>query len=119
MVMDLVSADASETARSASRIKRLARSFIWVIPFRGWKVCDDGLNDEARWGTEGPFLGAGQTATIRLFCTDRVGTGEFQRVMRLQPGDLVVWRGHVGILVNPEQHLFLQCHAFGARDRYL
>jgi NlpC/P60 family len=35
-----------------------------------------------------------------------VGTGEFQRVIRLQPGDLVVWRGHVGIVVNPAQHLF-------------
>src|SRR5439155_16059165 len=56
-VMDLVSAVACETARSASRIERLARTFIWVIPFRGWKVCDDGLNDEARWGTEGPFPG--------------------------------------------------------------
>ncbi|PYV66800.1 MAG: hypothetical protein DMG96_41300, partial [Acidobacteria bacterium] len=72
MVMDLVSAVACETARSASRIERLARTFIWVIPFRGWKVCDDGWNDEARWGTEGPFPGAGQTATMRLFCADRV-----------------------------------------------
>src|SRR6266566_3438221 len=57
MVMDLVSAVACETTRSASRIERLARTFIWVIPFRGWKVCDDGWNDEARWGTKGPFPG--------------------------------------------------------------
>jgi hypothetical protein len=26
--------------------------------------------------------------------------------MRPQPGDLVVWRGHVGIVVNPAQHIF-------------
>lgn len=34
------------------------------------------------------------------------GTNEFQRVTRAQPGDLVVWRGHVGIVVNPAQHAF-------------
>ena len=32
--------------------------------------------------------------------------GNFQRVTDLQPGDLAVWRGHVGIIVNPAQHLF-------------
>jgi cell wall-associated NlpC family hydrolase len=35
-----------------------------------------------------------------------VGTKEFQRVAHAQPGDLVVWRGHVGIVVNPAQHAF-------------
>jgi NlpC/P60 family len=35
-----------------------------------------------------------------------VGTREFQRVTRPQPGDLVVWRGHAGIVVNPAQHVF-------------
>jgi len=35
-----------------------------------------------------------------------VGTEEFVRVTRPQPGDLVVWRGHVGIVVNPAQHVF-------------
>src|SRR2546425_12437843 len=54
MVMDLVSAVACETAKSASRIERLARTFIWVIPFMGRMFCDDGLNDEARSGNRGP-----------------------------------------------------------------
>ena len=34
------------------------------------------------------------------------GTDEFQRVTRPQPGDLVVWPGHVGIVVNPAQRAF-------------
>ncbi len=34
------------------------------------------------------------------------GTGDFQRVTRPQPGDLIVWRGHMGIMVNPAQHSF-------------
>jgi len=34
------------------------------------------------------------------------GTDEFRQVARPQPGDLAVWRGHVGIVVNPVQHSF-------------
>ena len=34
------------------------------------------------------------------------GIEGFQRVKRPQPGDLVVWRGHVGIVVKPSQHIF-------------
>lgn len=34
------------------------------------------------------------------------GTGGFQRVTRPHPGDLVVWSGHVGIVVNPAQRVF-------------
>jgi cell wall-associated NlpC family hydrolase len=34
------------------------------------------------------------------------GIDGFERVKQPQPGDLVVWRGHVGIVVKPSQHLF-------------
>jgi cell wall-associated NlpC family hydrolase len=34
------------------------------------------------------------------------GTADFQRVTHPQPGDLVVWPGHVGIVVNPAQGAF-------------
>jgi cell wall-associated NlpC family hydrolase len=34
------------------------------------------------------------------------GIDEFQRVATPQQGDLVVWRGHVGIVINPAQHVF-------------
>ncbi len=34
------------------------------------------------------------------------GAGKFQRVWYPQPGDLVVWRGHVGIVVRPSRHVF-------------
>jgi NlpC/P60 family len=34
------------------------------------------------------------------------GTDAFRRVKRPQPGDLVVWPGHVGIVVNPAQRSF-------------
>jgi hypothetical protein len=34
------------------------------------------------------------------------GLEGFQRVTQPQPGDLVVWRGHVGIVIRPSRHVF-------------
>lgn len=34
------------------------------------------------------------------------GAESFQRVKQPKPGDLVVWRGHVGIVIKPSQHIF-------------
>jgi len=34
------------------------------------------------------------------------GTDQFRRVKFPQPGDLVVWKGHVGIVVSPARHIF-------------
>ena len=34
------------------------------------------------------------------------GIDSFQRVESPQPGDLVVWRGHIGIVIDPEEHSF-------------
>jgi cell wall-associated NlpC family hydrolase len=41
------------------------------------------------------------------------GTGEFRRVQHPQPGDLVVWPGHVGIVVNPAQRSFYSALSTG------
>jgi hypothetical protein len=34
------------------------------------------------------------------------GIDQFQRVASPQPGDLAVWRGHAGVVINPVQHSF-------------
>jgi len=34
------------------------------------------------------------------------GVEAFQRVKVPQPGDLIVWRGHAGIVIKPSQHVF-------------
>ena len=41
------------------------------------------------------------------------GTDEFRRVAKPQPGDLAVWRGHAGIVVNPAQHSFFSLLSSG------
>jgi len=41
------------------------------------------------------------------------GTPEFRRVVHPRPGDLVVWPGHVGILINPARHVFYSALSSG------
>ena len=41
------------------------------------------------------------------------GADEFRQVKRPQPGDLVVWPGHVGIVVNPAQRSFYSALSSG------
>jgi len=43
------------------------------------------------------------------------GTGQFFRARYAHPGDLVVWRGHVGIVVNPRGHSFFSTTSSGTR----
>lgn len=47
------------------------------------------------------------------------GTDSFRRVSKPQPGDLVVWDGHVGIVVNPARRMFFSFLSQGpAIDEY-
>ncbi len=43
------------------------------------------------------------------------GVPEFHHVKRPQPGDLVVWLGHAGIVTDPEQHEFFSVLSTGLR----
>lgn len=42
-----------------------------------------------------------------------VGVDGFDRVKKPEPGDLVVWRGHVGIVIKPSQHIFFSVLSTG------
>ena len=47
------------------------------------------------------------------------GLAEFRRVSSPQPGDLAVWPGHAGIVVNPVEHSFLSVlHTGPGVDKY-
>jgi cell wall-associated NlpC family hydrolase len=43
------------------------------------------------------------------------GVKAFRRVHQPQAGDLVVWRGHVGIVVDPEEHTFVSALRTGVK----
>jgi cell wall-associated NlpC family hydrolase len=47
------------------------------------------------------------------------GVVGFQRVSQPQAGDVVVWRGHAGIVIRPSRHLFYSfLHAGPGTDNY-
>ena len=46
------------------------------------------------------------------------GTDSFRRVTVPHPGDLVVWPGHVGIVVDPVEHTFYSSVQSGLRTEY-
>lgn len=47
------------------------------------------------------------------------GVQGFQQVVHPQPGDLIVWRGHAGIVVRPSHHVFFSFMSRGPGiDRY-
>src|SRR2546425_13281688 len=46
------------------------------------------------------------------------GSESFVRVRAPQPGDLIVWPGHVGIVVDPKEHSFFSSTSSGARTAY-
>lgn len=41
------------------------------------------------------------------------GVEHFQRVDYPQTGDLIVWRGHAGIVVRPSRHIFFSFRSAG------
>lgn len=47
-----------------------------------------------------------------------IGIGSFVRVTKPQPGDLIVWRGHVGIVVDPTEHSFYSSLRPGLRTDF-
>jgi len=47
------------------------------------------------------------------------GIEGFQRVSRPQPGDVIVWHGHMGIVIRPSRHVFFSfLHAGPGIDDY-
>ncbi len=44
------------------------------------------------------------------------GIKEFKRVLHPKAGDLVVWKGHVGIVVDPKQKTFLSSLRSGVKE---
>jgi cell wall-associated NlpC family hydrolase len=43
------------------------------------------------------------------------GVSEFRRVFNPEPGDLIVWRGHVGIVTDAYEHLFFSALRSGVK----
>jgi NlpC/P60 family len=47
-----------------------------------------------------------------------IGSTNFTRVRAPQAGDLVVWRGHVGIVIDPKEHSFFSSVRYGPDTQF-
>lgn len=46
------------------------------------------------------------------------GVSEFQQVSEPEPGDIVVWEGHMGVVVDPDEHSFLSALRTGVKTSH-
>jgi cell wall-associated NlpC family hydrolase len=112
--------DADMPAAVAARTKAPARSAL-LTPREGSSVIDAALNRHLRrapgvdcshlvhtvYDRAGfPYAYSDSSDLYR-------GTDHFRRVKHPQPGDLVVWPGHVGIVVSPRHHTFFSALSHG------
>lgn len=100
--------------RHDSDLRLSARNFHPLTRDEGLAVLGAGLDFRHHRGfasdcshfVQGLYQRAGFPYTYASSIDIYSGIDQFQRVTTPQAGDLVAWRGHVGIVVNPVQHSF-------------
>jgi NlpC/P60 family protein len=80
-----------------------------------WTDDEEGLSPDCSHLVHTLYQQAGYPYTYASSMDLYRGTSHFLRVRFAQPGDLIVWRGHVGIVVNPREHSFFSSVTSGAR----
>lgn len=86
-----------------------------IVQGMSWADDEEGLSPDCSHLVHKLYEQAGYTYPYASSLDLYRGTGPFLRVRYAHPGDLVVWRGHVGIVVNPREHSFFSTTSSGAR----
>jgi hypothetical protein len=118
-------ADAKSASRTASRTP--VRTQHLLTPDDGMAVVSAALDAQSRFHSNRDcshlvhaiYERAG--FSYKYATTDDLygGVEEFRRVFHPQTGDLIVWHGHVGIVVRPSRHVFFSLLSAGPRtDNY-
>ena len=94
----LIRSDSGRTLNSDDRLSVLAAALDSSTPRRAEHDCSHLVH--AIYERAGfPYVYAPSTDLY-------AGVAEFQRVAKPQAGDIIVWRGHAGIVVMPAKHKF-------------
>ena len=86
-----------------------------IVQGIAWADDEEGLSPDCSHLVHTLYLQAGYPYPYVSSLDLYRGTAPFLRVRYAHPGDLVVWRGHVGIVVNPREHSFFSTTSSGAR----
>ena len=87
-----------------------------IVQEMSWADDEEGLSPDCSHLVHKLYEQAGHPYPYASSLDLYSGTGPFLRVRYAHPGDLVVWRGHVGIVVNPREHSFFSTTSSGARN---
>ena len=128
-LMAMQSAMAQHTTAKSGRIYATARAESSLQPLPRPLTLDEGLaiisaaldsRHHAKFKTDcshfvhGLYERAGFHYAYAPSADLYLGIDEFERVTTPQPGDMAVWRGHAGIVINPAQHTFFSLLRSGA-----
>lgn len=83
-----------------------------------WTDDEEGLSPDCSHLVHTLYEQAGYSYSYASSLDLYKGAEKFARVKAPQPGDLIVWRGHVGIVVDPKKHSFFSAVSEGARTQY-
>ena len=83
-----------------------------------WADDEEGLSPDCSHLVHTLYEQAGYSYPYASSLALYTGSGNFARVKAPHPGDLIVWRGHVGIVVDPKEHSFFSSVSEGARMQY-
>ena len=86
-----------------------------IVQGMAWADDEEGLSPDCSHLVHTLYQQAGYSYPYASSLDLYGGTGPFLQVRYAHPGDLVVWRGHVGIVVNPREHSFFSTTSSGAR----
>src|SRR5436309_2108078 len=79
---------------------------------------DDGVTPDCSHLVNQIYREAGLNFRFASSSEIYAGIDPFQRVRHPQPGDLIVWRCHVGVVVNPREHSFYSSLRSGLNTDY-
>lgn len=86
-----------------------------IVQGMAWTDDEEGLSPDCSHLVHALYQQAGYAYPYASSLDLYRGTGPFLRVRYAHPGDLVVWRGHVGIVVSPREHSFFSTTSSGTR----
>ena len=89
-----------------------------IVQKMAWADDEEGLSPDCSHLVHTLYEQAGYPYTYATSLDLYSGAESFVRVRAAHPGDLIVWRGHVGIVISPKQHSFFSTTSAGARIAY-
>jgi NlpC/P60 family protein len=86
-----------------------------IVQGMAWADDEEGLSPDCSHLVHTLYQQAGYSYPYASSLDLYRGAPQFLRVRYPHPGDLIVWRGHVGIVVNPKEHSFFSSVSTGTR----